>query len=537
MSNILQVIYTDRSRIESYQRCNRLRFLSYHEAGLGLVPAKEPLALCVGKSVHVGLEHLLKGDDEDTAVKRALADFGQYQKAIALDTAELAAQATPSLESLPAQLAATAADLGLEAGDPSLVALHTQQRNAAAEYDEWLWREQAALVEGMVRAYARRRLRPLLEEFEVLEVEREGDWELADVFECGRCRDKDTHTEHETEHRYAIRFMSRPDALLRSRTDNSLYLLSYKTAATWDVRKARDAEHDMQGLSEGVEVERRLGEWWAAVRDHWNPERTGKFLIGNDEVPLAMRRYLSSLPAPPRILGIRYEYLLKQPRYADKELSSRFGINVWAQRSHLIRAYQGPEGAWCWSYEFSKDDGGSSKLYYKNWRPKAVWEGMPIKEWIDMLDASTETMSAWDSTTGMEPRLLGWKSEAQTQGYTPEHPLDAVFPAPLTVYRSDDQLRDWIEQVEAQETRAAEAVAQVASAADEGEKRHLLNVLFPMSRRACSYPTECPFARTVCFAGEDAQRDPMGTGAFKVRVPNHAAERAAAEAEEERRDG
>ena len=41
------------------------------------------------------------------------------------------------------------------------------------EYEAYLMAEQSALVEGMVRAYARRRLRPLLEEFEVLEVERE----------------------------------------------------------------------------------------------------------------------------------------------------------------------------------------------------------------------------------------------------------------------------------------------------------------------------------------------------------------------------
>ena len=66
--------------------------------------------------------------------------------------------------------------------------------------------------------------------------------------------------------RYESRFMSRPDALLRSRADNSLYILSYKTAATWDIRKARDAEHDMQGLREGVEVERRLREWWEELQ-------------------------------------------------------------------------------------------------------------------------------------------------------------------------------------------------------------------------------------------------------------------------------
>jgi hypothetical protein len=218
-------------------------------------------------------------------------------------------------------------------------------------------------------------------------------------------------------------------------------------------------------------------------------------------------------------MGIRYEYLLKGARYADKDLSSRFGLNVWAQRSHLIRAYQGDAG-WCWSYDFLKDDGGGSKLYYKSWRPRAVWESMTMRQWIDMLDSATEAMSAFDSTVGMEPRALGWKSEAQAQGYTTTHPLDDVFPAPLTVYRSDDQLRDWIDQVEAQEVRVAEAVATVNAAEDAADRRHALNVHFAQSRKSCSYPSECAFTK-VCYGGDDIRSAPLESGLYKRRVANH----------------
>lgn len=524
-----RIIHTDRSRIETAQHCMRERFLSYHEGGVGIAPARKPLALCVGGSVHVGLASLLTdamnvpgpwGADimhEDAAATAALSDFAQHRSALALDTTEAAAMAVPDPAALADQLARTALDLGMAPTDPSLIALHDQQRNAAAEFDAWLWQEQAALVEGLVRAYARRRLRPLLEEFEVLEVEREGEWELA----LWR-QERGTHPME-----FELRFMSRPDALLRSRSDNSLYLLSFKTAAQWDIRKARDAEHDMQGLSEGVEVEKRLGEWWQLLHldVEEEAEHSAEINKASEEMSRSMIDYLSDLPAPPRILGIRYEYLLKGSRYADKELSARFGLNVWAQRSHLVRAYAGDAG-WCWSYDFLKDDGSASKLYYKAWRPRAVWESMPIRDWIDMLDTATEAMSAYDSTVGMEPRPLGWKSDAQAQGFTAAHPLDEVFPPPLTVYRSDDQLRDWIEQVEAQERRVAEAVAQVDSAADEGEKRHLLNVLMPQSRRACSYPTECAFIK-VCYGGDDIRLNPLSSGLYKAREPHHAAEKAA----------
>ena len=540
----MRVIYTDRSRVEAFQRCNRFRFLSYHENGIGLSPAKEPLPLAVGKAVHAGLASLLTdamnvpgpwGSDimhEDAAVTVALADFAPHRAALALDTTEAAAMAVPDPAALADQLARTALDLGMAPTDPSLVALHEQQRNAAAEFDQWLYQEQAALVEGLVRAYARRRLRPLLEEFEVLEVEREGEWELASwERKCRHVGTEEVHGGH-----VSLVFMSRPDALLRSRLDNSLYLLSFKTAAQWDVRKARDAEHDMQGLSEGVEVEKRLGKWWDLVKNDEDGSAA-------PEISTATYNYLHALPAPPRILGIRYEYLLKGGRYADKELSARFGLNVWSQRSHLIRRYVAhstPQrgknaggyniGDVCWSWDFLTDEGKPSKLTAQNWHSESILDKLTVKEWIDMLDTATMSMSAYDSTVGMEPREMGYKCDAQAQGFTAAHPLDEVFPPPLTVYRSDDQLRDWIDQVEAQERRVAEAVARVDAATDEGEKRHLLNVLFPQSRRACEYPSTCAFCakeQDVCFGGEDMRRAPLESGKFKPREPHHAAEKTA----------
>jgi hypothetical protein len=542
----MKTVWSDRSRVEEYQRCNRLRFLSYHEgpSGLGIAPAKKPLPLCVGGAVHKGLETLLRGTIafdlpmaadpwptrdlrvlEDQAVAAALADFSTHKSALALDLAEQTAMASVDPASLHAQMIATATDLGMPLDDPSLIALQQQQGKAAAEFDGWLYAEQSSLVEGMVRAYARRRLQPLLTEFEVLEVEREGSWLLASL----TLNKEEAADYREDPDEVPIMFMSRPDALLRNRNDNSLYLLSYKTAATWDIRKARDAEHDMQGLSEGVEVERRLGEWWAMLRTASPIDP----VVGRSQ---AMVDYLSALPAPPRIMGIRMEYLLKGSRWADKELSKRFGINVWSQRSHLIRrfvAHSTPSrgknaggfdvGATAWSWDYHLEDGSASKLSASNWHGEPVWEHGTVKDWIDALDDTQMAMSAYDSTTGAEPREMGYKGAAQAIGFTATHPLDDVFPAPLLVYRSDDQLRDFIEQLEAQETRVAEAVARVESAADEGERRHLLNTLFVQSRKACSYPSECAMTK-ICYGGDDLRQAPLESGLYKIRVPHHTPE-------------
>jgi hypothetical protein len=529
-------VFVDRSRVETYQRCHRLRYLEYHEAGMGITSARKPLPLAVGGSVHEGLAMLLKEGQalrehdaqehpapwleiEEHAVRAALGDFAQYQAQLDIgeEDFEIAAATERTLKS---------------AGDPELVA---QARQIAAkgrsDYDQYLYEEQSALVEGLVRAYARRRLRPLLEQYEVLEVEREGSWLLSQW--------KSEHTKPGPETIFSgipgatsiltledkeLWFMSRPDALLLERESKQLYILSFKTAAKWDRRKGEDAKRDMQGLSEGVEVEKRLAKWWTMIKAAPAPWslNAGFQIDATTIVPPATADFLRHSPSPPRIMGIRYEYMLKGERRIDKDLSARLGIDVRAQSSPLVRAYKNPGMAagdeqWNISWDYVKEDGSTSKLYYKNWRGAPVFESLPVKEWIDKLDSATMAL-------GEEGREMGFSCQAQATGFLESHPLDALFIPPIVIYRNDDELRDWIEQVEAQEVRIAGEVEEVRAAKDEGEKRHLLNIHFQQTRRACSYPTNCDMI-PLCFGGEEIRRGPLESGLYKIRVPNHPQER------------
>jgi hypothetical protein len=535
----MKTVWTDRSRILEYQRCNHRRWLAYHEGGMGLAPRRTPLPLAVGSAVHAGLAVLLRegqrysdGDKyaysdtlhdivsqrgiEELAVKAALAELATHADGLELDLSERAAQGPVNdIEGLKASLGQT---------DDTL---DDRIQDAKGRFDQYLFQEQSALCEGMVRAYARRRLRPLLEQYEVLEVEREGDWLLTTIpdldfsnhYAGDGCVDGN-HDWNKTE----IRFASRPDALLRDRESNQLYIQSFKTAASWDIRKERDAERDMQGLSEGVEIERRLGALWHAMHDEPKPqtmhgalERAADRGQALGKVETSVGNYLRGLDSPPRILGIRMEYLFKNKRDKDKDLTQRMGMTVYAQKSPLIRGYLNPgmtdaDAQWCWTRYFHKEDGSTSQLYWKTWHGTPVWEHMSIKKWIDMLDQTVEAV-------GEEGRALGWQGPAQTAGFTDGHPLDEVFHPPLVVYRNDDQLRDWFEQTEAQERHVAESVEQVRAASDD-ERRSRLNVLFPMYRQSCEYPTTCPFV-PICYGPEHVQRDPMSTGRYKVREANH----------------
>lgn len=507
-------VWTDRSRIETFQRCNRLRYLEYHQDGQGITSARKPLPLAVGGSVHAGLATLLTetmrgfpSPDvmeavEEHAVKMALIDFAEFQAA--LDIGEEQFEMTKQL------------DAALAAKDSELAGIAAETiSKGRSEFEQWLYHEQASLVEALVRAYARRRLKPLLEQYEVLEVEREGSWKLSDIWS----ELQESYQASDVYHRESLGelwFMSRPDAILRERDSNQLYILSFKTAAKWDRRKAEDAKRDMQGLSEGVEVEKRLGRIWHAIHDAQGTatdcledvEGTSKTVIN----------YLQDLSAAPRIMGIRYEYMLKGDRWLDKDLSSQLGLDVRTQRSPLIRGYANPGMAvgdeqWNVSWEYVKEGGEASKLYYKNWKSSPVYLSMPIKKWIDMLDQTVEAV-------GEEGVAKGWSSPAQATGFLEQHPLDEIFIPPIIQYRNDDELRDWVEQVEAQEVRVAGAIATVQAATDEGERRHLLNVHFPMSRRACEYPTTCSCVR-ICYGGEEIRKDPLGSGLYKIRTANH----------------
>jgi hypothetical protein len=545
-------LYTDRSRIEVGFRCKRRRYLEYNEAGTGIQPSRKPLPLAVGAAVHRGLEVLLLRamqfpDDgvpgnviEDLAVDAALQDFSEFAGRLEADDSPQQSNLVQVAGSpFDSQLQAQAIELGLDPAQfrgPS-----SEERQSRAE--AYLFAEQSALVEAMVRAYCRRRLRPLLEEFEVLEVEREGSWKLTEWYNPGACtcyRTNHTSEPHMPEcgvRKTAVElyFLSRPDALLRHRQTNELQILSFKTTGQWDVRKARDIQHDMQGLSEGVEIERRYAEWWEQI----HAAKSYKDAFANN-IPTPIYQYLKSCPAPPRVSAIRYEFLLKGERWKDRDLSAQLGVDSRIQKSHLIYQYVAQStpktgkntdsfrvGDVCWSYEFTRvEDQQSSKLYAGNWRPRAVWEAGSVRDWIDKLDRSDLLMSGEDSTVGMEPRALGYRSDAQAMGVTEAHPLDAVFVPPITVTRQDDQLRDWAEQTASSERRMAEAAMRLAAAGDAGEKRSLLNELFAQTRSACEYPTTCPFARDrvgVCWAGAEMQADPLtiGAGEYIRRVPNH----------------
>src|SRR5579872_3705648 len=128
--------YIDRSRVLALLRCARERYLGYHFAGNGITSGQLRVPLGTGTHIHAGLEALLRGKSVDAAVGAAVTAY------------------------------ATEADAALSA-----MGTHIDHYDYTVE-------EQIALVEALVRVYAKKGLPALLAEYEIVEVESEYEYLL-----------------------------------------------------------------------------------------------------------------------------------------------------------------------------------------------------------------------------------------------------------------------------------------------------------------------------------------------------------------------
>lgn len=381
----------DRSRLDCYQRCPRRYYWNYVYKGLGLSPAKRPLPLAFGGSCHLGLEQLLKSEGIEKAVEVALKEF------------ELQARSR-----------------GLE----------LKPNESAYE----VYREQRALLEALLRAWYIVRYPSFIEEYEILDLEREELWKVSPD----------------------ISFMARADGVLRSKADGDLYVLSFKTTKQYNRKTGDQGRSDIQGLSELVAVEERLGE---------------------------------------RIAGIQMEYLVKGRRDEWPK-----GSGIYQTSNPLIRPWIGPNDRLAHTWFWEDLDGGHT--LGSRYRKAAIWDRMPIADWISAL-ASGQIQPEAGSV------------------------LDKWIVSPITYCRNRDEVESWKRQAAKEAGEMSRAGAYVTEMAEfkgyaSADFHGALDDAFVQHRHSCEYPTKCDFY-DICFgAGPDS-------GKFVEREPHHELEQGYAE--------
>src|SRR6202161_2101380 len=301
---------------------------------------------------------------------------------------------------------------------------------------EYLVGEQKALMQGIHGAWFATKYESFIDNYEVHVLSREESVELAP----------------------GVVWMSRPDLLVRRRSDGALFIVNLKTTKKADERWVSQWPLDMQTLSEVVAVEDRL---------------TNEAVDDGDVV------------LPVKLSGVIILGLLK-----GEQLQYPVGSGNWYHNSPLIGAWHNesgkvhPRGEWSARYEWS-DDEGNHRLG-KGWVKREIWLHYPegVKGLVGDL---FET----------DPALL-------------EEEVVQLPP----ILRSEQQIQSWKDTV----VHAERQIRANRRDYDNGYMGLSLDAFFPMSTSSgnCLWPGKC-FAFPICHENASPDDDTL----YQIRTANH----------------
>lgn len=219
---------TDRSRIQDgLQRCMRRRWLQYHAGphSLGYSRKGKALPLITGGYSHLAVERIL-----ETAI-----DFPQGE---ALEDA-----ARRGVEEACTKYRRVIKARGFE---------------SLSDQGEQLVNEQCSLVAGLAWGFLRAILPSLLKEYAVIEVEQEQDFLVG--CSCGLTDAVGAVSDHGARGCTGLNYMTRPDCILRKRSTGRLSYLELKTGADLGKKWQEQWEQNVQLAATVAGTERKLGE-------------------------------------------------------------------------------------------------------------------------------------------------------------------------------------------------------------------------------------------------------------------------------------
>ncbi|MFA5352633.1 MAG: PD-(D/E)XK nuclease family protein [Thermodesulfovibrionales bacterium] len=373
-----------RSHDQCYIDCPRKAYLTYYLNGTGVVPRGENIYQSTGSLAHAILERVMKDAFETSAV--------------------------PTVERMnmfcSEEVNAAKAKV-LEAGYA-----YSGSVSAAVEVE---FDRQAALAEGLARAWVKVRLPFILEEFRIVAVEEE----------------------HEIPLSPDVVLMSRLDGVLERKVDGELFAgPEFKTTGWLSEDYVESWRYSTQTISHCLDV---------------------KHVYGKE-------------PA-----GVMMEFLYKGMKKKAED-------GIYTYYSPLVRAFKMVD-------EFGGETYGfDSSLGRK-------------RDWV-VFDTYTMGMEKW-----MEK--------------IPDEVLEGLL-ANTTVYRNKNEAEVWVRQAVMRQRRIAWAIEELN--ADNPSDDPVMDGTFPARLdtfcRSNQYRQKCPY-KDICYGVVD---DPIGSGAYVVRVPHHPSE-------------
>lgn len=450
---------TSRSAVLCYQTCPRKRFLQYHINGSGVTTGFLNLDLAVGSSVHRGLQHLLEhcriehpdGNFEQKCIDEAV----EFARKLWLEMCDICNVPTKGAESV-----------------------------------DFVIFEQMSLIEALISAFAAYRLPTFLEQYEVLEVEKE---EIYEDFS------------------QTVIWLGKADGLLRNKLTNELVVLSIKTASQYlEDLTLRNILHDMQGVSEIACIQNRIESYYPIAEylitnQEYQIERFAKAANVPDGLlnyikeqckiePYFLSRYNSRF----KIRKVQYEYLIKGQRRKDTD-------GFYRTQNTLIHPLKKDPmtyfSAQLDSYEIEDEYKwllGAGKTP-KNWSKINIWEDVGVDNWIQML---------------AEGKIQPEEGNA----------FQNFIKTPDVVNRTDEEIEEWkISTSYLEETIATNL--NLINIADESWRLETIQRFFPKNTQSCHnyYGGDCVFV-DVCH-GNQSIEEGLENGLYQIRTSHHELER------------
>lgn len=418
-------MFTSRSAILTYKTCHYKRLLQYHLEGAGFTGGSYPLDLLIGTIVHRGVQHLMEHCRKDHP-------DGQFEDGCidqAVNIARILWREILSTQSL---------------------GIHSIEEDRL----DWIIAEQECLWEGLIRAFALRRLPQILDEYDILEVEKE---EISTTFS------------------EIVQLNGKLDALLLRKHDQKLVIFSLKTASMYADVTARDIQHDMQGVSEWFLVQERL----TRLYNYWlEPAIYVDELKDLSEGLKLHFEYCLADDATPKIFAVQYECILKGQRKQDP-----YNSGIYKQQSFIchplkldnmmpnISFSSGSLGVTISPDEYKwKIKSGNPG---KGWRKCDIWEEIGIQPWIEML-----------ALGDVQPE----------EG----HPFDKILITPDLIVRDEREINEWLVSTRFQEEEIKKHLSELEYSSHDPEiVQDLIWKYFDKNTQNCHdfYGKDCLFVR------------------------------------------
>jgi hypothetical protein len=441
--------------------------------------------LLTGGAFHEGVNHLLLGSNVDEAVGRTLEGYGAWKGY------------WPQVKSV---------GLALEAGEDA----------------SYVYYEQAALIEALIRGYDYFALPQIKERFEIVEAERDESaiFSLQTTVPLLNTSTGKFELYNPPGKQFDLVWGMRGDALLMDKDTLGLYILSLKTKKVWKpVHDEEQNRRDMQGMSEIATVEQRLGRWQKILdeikedtKDFTFKFRMDKVKEWGEQIPSwFFERWKSG--AAPLIDAVKMEFALKGIRKEYPEGSGRYtyfnplirpfkkaeDLSPVISKRTALKAISLGQLPYAIKWNFQDDLGGNHTLG-KGWRSTSIWEDIGVKEWMGIL------------------------AHESIQGFDPGYGIQQQFVLPMEYYRNEEDIDRWKRTILYEERRLAKGRQEVFQVLGQPGFEEKLDEHFPMHP---DYPTDCYYCqfKGLCYGSKGYMYDPLSSLTVEPRTPNHDAEK------------